>query len=285
MESKLKKIIIISAAAVLVGVFVLMYVLTGSNEPEPVIVEVTEAVTTLPEETEPPETTTTLPLYSEYHSGLYLKAQEAHKINSDVVGWIRISNTNVDYAILQTNDNEFYIDHDINMNKTQDGYIFMDYRNVFVEDVTENSGNLLIYGHNMASGTMFSTLRRYKQSGFYEENPLIELSSLYEDFQYKIYTCILADGAKGSDFEFWNYVNFPMTRSGNAESEFNEFKEKADSHSIFTTGVDLKFGDSLLSLSTCNSGSTTDSTRFVTIARRVRYGEDPLAGTAECVMK
>lgn len=285
MAKNSKKIIIISAAAVLVVAFVLVYVFVfGKPKDEPAIVEVTEAVTTPPEETEPPETTTQ-PLVPEYHSGLYLKAQEAHKINSDVVGWIRISNTNVDYAVLQTTDNDFYIDHDFNKQKSVDGYIFMDFRNLFSEDEYANSDNLLIYGHNMASGTMFSTLRRYKNSGFYEENPFIELSSLYKDYQYKIYTCILANGAAGSDFEFWNYVNFPMLQSGNAESEFNDFKEKVDSHSIFTTGVDLKFGDAILSLSTCNSGSSADHTRFVTIARRVRYGEDPYAGTAECVMK
>ena len=112
MAKNSRKIIIISAAAVLVVAFVSVYlfVFGKSKEPEPVIVEVTEAVTTPPEETEPPETTTQ-PLVPEYHSGLYLKAQEAHKINSDVVGWIRISNTNVDYAVLQTTDNDLYIDH------------------------------------------------------------------------------------------------------------------------------------------------------------------------------
>lgn len=284
---KTKKIIIISATAVLVIACILVYVFVfGKEKEEPVTVEITTtAETTVPvTETEAPETTTEEPI-PEYYSGLYLKAQEAHKINSDVVGWIRVSNTNVDYAILQTEDNDFYMERDINKQYSRDGYIFMDFRDIFGEDEKEHSDNLLIYGHNMANGSMFNTLHRYKQSGFYQANPYIEVSSLYKDYQYKIYTCVLANGAAGSDFEFWNYVNFPMEQTGNAEAEFNDFKSKVDSHSIFTTGVDLKFGDDILSLSTCNSGSSTDHTRFVTIARRVRYGEDPAAGTAECVMK
>lgn len=284
---KTKRIIIVSATIVFVAVCILIYVFVfGKQEDKPVTAQLTSTVAeTAVEVTETEETTTTEEPIYEYHSGLYLKAQEAHKINSDVVGWIRISNTNVDYAILQAADNDYYLNRDINQNYAQDGYIFMDFRSVFGEEEHSQSDNVLIYGHNMASGSMFSTLHRYKRSGFYQENPFIEISSLYKDYQYKIYTCFLANGAAGSDFEFWNYINFPMEQSGDAEAEFNDFKSKVDSHAIFTTGVDLKFGDKILSLSTCNSGSTTDHTRFVTIARRVRYGEDPDAGTAECVMK
>lgn len=289
--NKSKKIIIVSAVSVLVIVCILVYVFVFGNkrEEEPVTVEITSATTaittTVPEtETLPPETTTEVPEYS-YHSGLYLKAQEAHKTNSDVIGWIRISNTNVNYPILQTTNNDFYMDRNLYKEYSRDGYIFMDFRDYFGENEADHSDNLLIYGHNMANGSMFHTLHRYKQRGFYQANPYVEISSLYKDYQYKIYTCMLVNGASGSDFEFWNYVNFPMEQSGNAEAEFNDFKSKVDSHSIFTTGVDLKFGDKILSLSTCNSGSSTDSTRFVTIARRVRAGEDPAAGTGECVMK
>lgn len=286
---KNKKIIMISAVSVLVIACIAVYVFVFGREKEkPEMPEVTAAETsetTVPvTETEAPETTTEEPVY-EYHSGLYLKAQEAHKINSDVVGWLRVSGTNVDYAILQTDNNDFYMERDINKNYSRDGYIFMDFRNVFGENEDVNSDNLLIYGHNMANGSMFNTMHRYKKSGFFQEHPFVEISSLYKDYQYKIYTCILANGAAGSDFEFWNYVNFPMEQSGNAEAEFNDFKSKVDSHAIFKTGVDLKFGDDIVSLSTCNSGSSTDHTRFVTIARRVRNGEDPSAGTAECVMK
>ncbi|HCR73765.1 MAG TPA: hypothetical protein DIW26_05100, partial [Ruminococcus sp.] len=114
-----KKIIMISAISVLVIACIAVYVFVFGREKETapeVTVTETVAETTVPvTETEAPETTTEEPVY-EYHSGLYLKAQEAHKINSDVVGWLRISGTNVDYAILQADDNDFYMNRDVNKN-------------------------------------------------------------------------------------------------------------------------------------------------------------------------
>ncbi len=288
------KILIAVSVAVLVAVCIVVYVFVfGKNEPEeqPVTVEVTTEITeettintTSPPETEPPVTTTEY-YPSDYNSGLYLKAQEYHKKNSNVVGWIRVKNTNVDYPILQCADNDFYMNHDFNGYSSIGGYIFMDYRNYFGEKEENHSDNLLIYGHNMGNGTMFNTLHRYKSTSFYLENPYVEISSLYKDYQYKIYTCMLVNGGAGTDFDFWNYLVFPMDASRTAEDEFNQYKSLVDSHSIYTTGVDLKLGDKIISLSTCNSGSTVDQTRFVTVARRVRSGENPSAGTDVCVAK
>lgn len=290
-SKKTKSIIIVSSAIILMIIFILVYVIVfrknNDSPQQSAMVEVTTetTVTTAPPETEPPVTTTEAPLVAEYNSGLYLKAQEYHKQNSDVVGWIRISNTNVDYPILQNGDNDFYINHDFYGNPSIGGYIFLDYRNYFGDLEANHSDNLLIYGHNMGNGTMFNTLHRYKNRDFYLQNPYVEISSLYRDYQYKIYTCMLVNGSAATDFDFWNYLVFPMDESKTAEEEFNIFKSQVDAHSIFTTGVDIQLGDKFISLSTCNSGSTSDHTRFVTVARRVRYGEDPAAGVNECTMK
>ncbi len=294
-NEKLKKIIIAISAILLVAIGVFLYVLFSDNKNEEKEEEVTAAVvkvTTVETTTEPPQTTTetttaTTPARPgpEFSEGLYLKAQEAHKKNSNVIGWIRVKNTNVDYPILQNGNNDYYMNHDFYGNRSVGGYIFMDYRNYFGEDEARHSDNMLIYGHNMGNGTMFNTMHRYKSTDFYLENPYIEVSSLYKDYQYKIYTCMLVNGGANTDFDFWNYLVFPMDSSNTAEEEFNKYKSLVDSHSIFETGVDLKLGDKIIQLSTCNSGSSVDQTRFVTVARRIRDGEDPYAGVEKCTAK
>lgn len=192
--------------------------------------------------------------------------------NPDTRGWISISNTNINYAFTQTEDNSFYLDHDFYGNESHAGWVFMDFRNTF-DDNGQQSDVVTLYGHNMANGSMFSTLKKYRDnSDFYEANPIITISSANGYKYYKIYAYMICNGLEGSDFEFWNYSDL------SDPNDFYYYVNKAFNKSLIITGVDVQYGDKLLTLSTCNTGSSTNHDRFVVLARMVRDGEDIYEG-------
>lgn len=280
---KKKTILVIVAVVLLFAVIAIVYLILNKSGNDKVAV-LTETqpgtVTTAPVLTTAEETTTT---YPPYVNGLSLKAQEAYQQNADTVGWLRISNTVIDYPIVRATDNEFYVSNNFDKQPAAAGWTFMDFRCEFLKDYSTD--NLLLYGHNMADGSMFSDLKKYQRDeSFYEANPIIEFSSLYADYQYKIFAFMLCNGTQGSDFEFWNYTIFSKDKKNPAWS-VNEYLSKINDKSLITTNVDLKEDDDYLLLSTCNSGDTTDSTRFVVLARRVRPGEDAYEGTTGSVRK
>jgi sortase B len=206
-------------------------------------------------------------------------------MNPDTVGWIRLSNTVIDYPVLRARDNDYYINRDFDRREDPAGWIFMDFRcGVESEYFTDN---VLMYGHNMADGSMFSDLKNYQRDeAFYEQNPIIEVSSLTADYQYKVFAFMLCNGVKGSDFEFWNYIFFSEEPDGDNEVwSLPQYLSKINDKSLITTGVDVREGDKLLALSTCNTGDTTDPIRFVVLARMVRPGEDVTEGTTGSVRR
>lgn len=192
--------------------------------------------------------------------------------NPDTRGWITITNTNINYAFTQSEDNNFYLNHDFYGNEDYSGWVFMDFRNSFDDD-GQQSDVLTLYGHNMADGSMFSTLKKYRDnSDFYEANPIIMISSVNGYKYYKIYAYMICNGLEGSDFEFWKYSDL------SDPNDFYYYVNRAFDKSLIITGVDVQYGDKLLALSTCNTGSSTNHDRFVVLARMLRDGEDVYEG-------
>lgn len=202
-------------------------------------------------------------------------------INKDVVGVIRIPDTPVNNPVMQCDDNKKYLNVKMNGRESRAGEIFLDYRNSFDKVDSDghlsepNSDNLIIYGHNMKDEQMFGCLKSYERdSSFYEKHPIIELNSNYERYKYKIFSVFLLDAEDESETEFdcWNEINF------NSEDEFYEFVNEAKRRTIRLNDVDVKYGDKLVTLSTCNT-LLGDRGRLIVMGRLVREGEDPMAGT------
>ncbi len=202
--------------------------------------------------------------------------------NSDVVGYINIPDTIINYPVVQRreeNGNDYYIDKNIDKEQADAGSIFLDQRNYFdyVVDgtkVLENSQNLVIYGHEMKDDSMFGTLKYYKDiEGYYSENPIIELSSNYETYKYKIFAYFIVDAEDTTETQFdcWNTLDFE------SEEHFYEYVNNAKRRSFDFNEVDVKYGDQLLTLQTCHSMFPT--ARLFVMARLVRDGEDPYEGT------
>ena len=203
-------------------------------------------------------------------------------MNPDIVGYIQIPDKNgsckdsgVDYPIVQKRDEwekDFYLDHNFRGEPANAGTLYLDYRNVLSS--RERSGNLIIYGHEMIDGSMFGKLKNYVvDSYFYESHPLVLLSSRYEVSTYKIFGYYYADGGAGEcDFYYTDKIDF------GSEDEFYEYVNQIKMRAWATNGVDVKYGDELLTLSTCATDAYKDA-RFVVAARKVRPGEDKYAGT------
>ncbi|MDO5560960.1 MAG: class B sortase [Oscillospiraceae bacterium] len=272
---KNKKIIaVISGVAALLVIGIAAFIIFRPDDEVPleVVTQTTSGTTTTPPVTTTEVVTTT---YPPFVNGLSEKAQEAKASNSDTVGWIRISNTVIDYPVVQTSDNDYYVTNNFYEQPDPAGWVFMDFRSAIDQGYTTD--NILMYGHNMANGTMFSDLKKYlRDESFYESNPIVEVSSLTADYQYKIFAFMLCDGTSTSDFQFWNYVMFSDT---DEEWSCDKYLSRINDKSLITTNVDVKKDDSFLLLSTCNTGDPNDGTRFVVLARRVRPGEEALAGT------
>ena len=177
---------------------------------------------------------------------------ELLKTNKEIVGWINVPNTKVDYPIVKTSNNNFYLNHNILKKEDSSGAIFMDFRN----DIEIMDKNTILYGHNMKNGTMFKGLMKYKDEDFLKENKIISFSTLYEDIKWEIFSAYV------TDTNFY-YIQVNFKNSYEYESFLNNIKGK----SMFDTSIDLNSSDNILTLSTCSY--EFDDARFVIHAKRV----------------
>ncbi|MCC8069497.1 MAG: class B sortase [Ruminococcus sp.] len=214
---------------------------------------------------------------------IYINSPEADywiSQNSDYVGSIYIDGTRIDYPIVQKTteeEKEFYLTHNFLGQEAKAGSIFLDYRCIMGGD--SQSTNMVIYGHNMQDESMFGQLKKYKdEEGYYEEHPIIQISSRYETSLYKIFSVFIenVDPDNEEQFQYYNKIAF------NSEDEFYDYANNCKMRSLISNDVDVTYGDKLVTLSTCTSnylfGSSGDG-RLVVVARRVRAGEDVYEGT------
>ena len=143
-------------------------------------------------------------------------ARKLLDVNGDVIGVISIPGTPINNPVMKAEDNFKYLNMKINGDESRAGELFMDYRNKFDHVIDHrlaepNSGNLVIYGHNMGDLTMFGSLQHYKtEENYYQEHPLIYLNSNYESYVYKIFAFFLLDSDdKGPNgYDCWNKLDF-----------------------------------------------------------------------------
>ena len=194
-------------------------------------------------------------------------SKSMRQYNGDSVGWIKIDGTKVDNPLVQCEDNDFYLSVGFDHQPYRAGTVFMDYRNLFGFGQENWSDNIILYGHNMANNEMFGSLRRYRQDlSYYKENQFIDLYSNYEHSTYVICALPITYGGADADWRYWDMEEF------RSEDEFNTYMKYAKDQSVTKIdNVDVKYGDKLLTLSTCYSDE--DNSRFLVIARKLRAGE------------
>ena len=190
-----------------------------------------------------------------------LKVQKLQEENSDIVGWLEIEGTSINYPVLQGTDNEYYMTHNYKKQKSKNGSIFLtkDY------DWSIPSSNLLIYGHNLNNGTMFQELLKYAKEEFYKEHPIIRFTTNKEDAEYEIISVFKSRvyyKTEKNVFRYYFFVN------ANSEAEYDEFIKNAKKASLYDIDKTAKFGDQLITLSTCSYH--VEDGRFAVVGRKTR---------------
>ena len=188
-----------------------------------------------------------------------LQVQELQKENPDIVGWIEIEGTNINYPVLQGTDNSYYMTHNYKKEEAKDGSIFLDKDC----DWTIPSSNLLMYGHNMGDGAMFQDLLKYEDEEFYKQHPIVRFTTATEDAEYEIISAFKSRVYYKSEKNVFRYYYFI---NADNEEEYNEFVNSAKEASFYDTGKTAEYGDQLMTLSTCSYH--TEDGRFAVVARK-----------------
>lgn len=157
--------------------------------------------------------------------------------NIDYRGWIKIDNTNINYPILQGQDNEEYLYKDINNEYIVSGSIFMNYLNNGFDDQ-----NTVLFGYNMKNGTMFANLKKYKEEDFFYNNNDIEIElSNGQYLKYKVFSVYITD------------INDNYTKTSfEDKDEYKEFLERIKNKSIYKSDISVNENDKIITLSTCS---------------------------------
>ena len=164
--------------------------------------------------------------------------------NSDTVAYIYINNTNINYPVVQTKNNDYYLNHDYYRNINEAGWVYMDYRSNF------NSKNIIIYGHNRLDGIMFGTLKNVLKESWYSnpDNLVIHLITKEGEVGYKIFS---AYRIKKESY----YITPDMS-----DKEYKDFISTLEKRSIHNYHSGVTSNSNIITLSTC---TTTDNERFV----------------------
>lgn len=190
------------------------------------------------------------------------KFEKLYQANHDFAGWITIEDTNIDYPVMYTPDDyergEYYIHRDFEGSYSAAGLPFID-AHCRIDSPTDN---LIVYGHNMNSGKMFHDILKYEDKDFYERHKTFRFDTIYEDGTYEVvamfYGQILEESSEA--FKYYEFVN------AGGEEEFMDFVEHIKEMSITDTGVDVEYGDKLITLSTC--AYHVEDGRFAVIAKK-----------------
>ncbi|QTH42594.1 class B sortase [Cohnella sp. LGH] len=184
--------------------------------------------------------------------------QELYERNPDMIGWLTIDNTRIDYPVMQNpQDEEYYLDHDFDKKDNKNGLPFLDAQNRIDE-----SDILLLHGHNMKSGLMFADLLNYKKESYYKEHSTIQFNTLYEKAEYEIVGVILSEVYRKSDDVFKYY----QVEKAGTPDEFDSYVENIKKLALYDTGVTAQYGDRLIVLSTCEY--STENGRLAVVARK-----------------
>ena len=181
---------------------------------------------------------------------LYLK-------NTDMVGWLSIAGTTLNYPVMQTpNEPNYYLKH--NFEKA--------YSDLGVPYIQEDcdlaaSDNLIIYGHHIKGQKMFGALESYKDKDFYEEHKSIQFDTLTEQAEYEIVAVFKTVAYSSEGFRYYDFVD------AEDEKAFDEYVSKCKEFALYDTGVTAEYGDKLITLSTCEYSAQNG--RLVVVAKKI----------------
>ncbi|MCL2864317.1 MAG: class B sortase [Lachnospiraceae bacterium] len=203
--------------------------------------------------------------------------RELHNVNPDLIGWIYIPGTNIDFPLMQTSELEWDWNYYLNRNfyHVEDGHgvpYIWPHHDIMEDDL------IFIYGHNMPDGSMFAELAHFRYFDFFEAHPIIVLDTIYEEgsiYQVAFAFQVLVVPEEENQYFYdqnrgiEDRVPFPYTLVTNWENEeaFDFFIELAQYYTIYDTGTEVRFGDRIIALWTCTT-EVYDGLRLGVVAVR-----------------
>ena len=207
-----------------------------------------------------------------FPAGMNPSFADLYARNQDLAGWISIPALDINFPVLQTDDNDYYLRRDFYGKSTAYGNPFFDFRNHL--DTLDR--NTVLYGHNMRhDDKLFGTLERLRDSETFLETPLIGLSTLYGDYTFKICAVFVTNSVAADDNgDIFNYIFTETNADG-----FRRYLTELNKRKLYDTGVGIELNDRLLTLSTCCYDFS--NARLVIVARLLRTGESAAVDPAK----
>ncbi len=186
-----------------------------------------------------------------------------HEQNPDITAWIVIPGTDINYPICQTDNNDYYLNHNFYKKYSPFGTLFFDCQNKI-----KTSQNLTVYGHSLKNSQMFTNIKKYAKLDFYKKHPIIQLITPDGMVEYKVFAAMVMNAVPQDDNGYlYPFMQTDFTR----QRDFIDWIEEAFQRSIIQTPVDILPNDRVITLSTC--GYEFKNQRFVVMAREVRVLE------------
>ncbi len=183
-----------------------------------------------------------------------------YKRNNDFMGWLTIEGTVIDYPVMQSMyDEEYYLRRDFDKEYSYAGTLFIDTSC----NVEKPSDNIVIYGHHMNTGKMFHELEEYDEEDYYEKHKFITFDTIYGSGKYEVIAAYRTQ-IYDEDYTGFKYYEFFDARDS---VEFENYISNSKSLTPYNIEASAKYGDSLITLSTC--AYHTENGRFVVVARKM----------------
>ena len=187
--------------------------------------------------------------------------QELYAQNPDLAGWLCINGTNINYPVVQA-DNSYYLRRGFDRLYSTAGTLFLDERCRLATPNAAGTANALIYGHNTASGSMFSQLLNYADKAFYTAHPTFRFDTLYEEGTWQV-AAVLRTELGADALPYYSFFD------ASTQEEWQQRVDAILELSLYDTGVVPQYGDQLLTLSTCGVATVTTNSRFAVLAVKI----------------
>ncbi len=182
-----------------------------------------------------------------------------YEMNNDFFGWISIDGTKINYPVMYSPDSpEYYINHAFDGSVSVSGVPFVDSR------CSTDGKYFLIYGHHMNNKTMFGELPYYADQSYCEAHSVINFDVLNEEREYQVVAAFYSkvyDEKETDKFRYYDYYDL------SDKDVFEDYARQVKNEALYDTGIELNYGDELITLSTCNYH--TKDGRFVVVAKRI----------------
>lgn len=177
--------------------------------------------------------------------------------NKDIVGWLKIDSTTINYPIMQNiNDPNYYLHRDFYKNYSSYGTPYM------AKQCNLNSDNIVIYGHHMKNNKMFGELEKYKSKDFYNNHKIITFTTLEKEYSYEIFAVFKTTVYTKNTFRYYENINFENKKM------YNDFINICKDKSLYQTDIEIKDKEKLITLSTCEYSNK--NSRLVIVARKIK---------------